>query len=69
MDPLLQPPLRVQTERNPKSLSTQEAQEAVENFIADYKNRTSGEGASSEDAAGGVLLSQLSRLRDGLKDA
>lgn len=66
MDPLLQPPLRIQTERSPAPVSTQDAQEAVDKFIADYKERTSGDGAPPEEGAGGVLLSQLTRLRDGL---
>lgn len=69
MDPLLQPPLRIQTQSTPEAVSVQDARETLERFITDYKNHTSGGDAPQEDASGSVLLSQLARLRDGLSEA
>ena len=58
----------IRDRRNPAPVSTQDAHAAVDKFIADYKERASGDGAPPDDAAGGVLLSQLTRLRSGLSD-
>lgn len=69
MDPLLQPPLRIQTESTPAPVSVQDARDTLERFITDYKNHTSSGDALQEDASGSVLLSQLARLRDGLSEA
>lgn len=75
MDPLLQPPLRLHPVGQPVPLSSTEAKVEFEAFIASFKNRSgptdavSGNTDAADVSTSGVLMSQLSRLRNGLEDA
>lgn len=75
MDPLLQPPLRLQPVGKPVPLSSTQAKEEFEAFIASFKNRSgttdavSGGNDATDVSTSGVLMSQLSRLRNGLEEA
>lgn len=72
MDPLLEAPLRLASISMPKGISTAQAKNAVESFIEDYKrragNNTTGFAPDTQDVSnsGGVLMSQLIQLRNGL---
>ena len=72
MDPLLQPILRIATENRTEPVSHQQAREEIDQFLAEYKARCAADfsmGGAGQDmsGSGGVLISQLINLRDGLR--
>lgn len=69
MDPLLQPLLRLATTGAPKEVSTDDAKDQIETFMAEFKMRCGADAAGdAQDVsnAGGVIMSQLINLRNGL---
>ena len=74
MDPLLQPLLRLSTSSKPEDVSPEEAKAQIDAFMAAYKLRCGADTSGNTDVAdvansGGVLLSQLINLRNGLDSA
>lgn len=74
MDPLLQPLLRLSTSSKPEDVSPEEAKAQIDAFMAEYKLRCGADTSGNTDVAdvansGGVLLSQLINLRNGLDSA
>ncbi|KAI3617666.1 hypothetical protein CBS9595_003575 [Malassezia furfur] len=74
MDPLLQPLLRLSTSSKPEDVSTEDAKARIDAFMAEYKLRCGADPTGNPDVAevansGGVLLSQLINLRNGLDSA
>ncbi|WFC95925.1 hypothetical protein MBRA1_002580 [Malassezia brasiliensis] len=74
MDPLLQPLLRLSTSSKPEEVSNEDAKAQIDAFMAEYKHRCGADPTGNPDGAdvansGGVLLSQLINLRNGLDSA
>ena len=70
MDPLLAP-LRLASVSEPIDISVQDAKHLVDAFIEDFKQRGGSNPGTTQDAqdvmsSGGVLMSQLIQLRNGL---
>ena len=71
MDPLLQAPLRLASVSEPIDISVQDAKHLVDAFIEDFERRGGSNPGTTQDAqdvmsSGGVLMSQLIQLRNGL---
>lgn len=71
MDPLLQAPLRLASVSEPIDISVQDAKHLVDAFIEDFKQRGGSNPGTTQDAqdvmsSGGVLMSQLIQLCNGL---
>lgn len=70
MDPLIETPLRLASTCKPKSVSILEARNIIDSFIDDFKHRASNDPSDASNPqelpnSGGVLMSQLIRLRNG----
>lgn len=72
MDPLLQPILRLSTTSKPEPVSSEDAKAQIDAFMTEYKLRCGADTPGNTDAqdvsnSGGVLISQLINLRNGLE--
>ncbi|SHO79838.1 Uncharacterized protein MSYG_4189 [Malassezia sympodialis ATCC 42132] len=72
MDSLLQPPLRLAAVSKPEPTTIADAREDIDSFIQTFKQRLGNTTTSeSQDVtnSGGVLISQLIQLRNGLTES
>lgn len=74
MDALLQPPLRLAKISQPKEVSVNDAKSAMDQFMQEFKLRSGSDpttGGADMDVSnsGGVVISQLIQLRNGLEES
>jgi hypothetical protein len=74
MDALLQPPLRLAKISQPKEVSVNDAKSAMNQFMQEFKLRSGSDpttGGADLDVSnsGGVVISQLIQLRNGLEES